>query len=399
MAEKLHLTDQQAEQFRRRTMSPEERLICDRHVATCQSCLERVFGAQHGDVAIARLSEAFLSSRDEPFHLSQNDLKSYVAGLMDEADRTIFGSHLEVCPDCLSQAEALSSSPNSKHVVPATEASPVRSSSWAWLAQAWRWPQVAAAVVVMTCLITGLAVWYKNGSIAQINRKSAEADSIVIRLRDGPNVITLGQTGELRGLEGLDPSTANSIRDALAHPELSKPQALSDLSQSTIKLMGQGENPQPFNLIYPLRNVVGEQPTFRWEALSGTNGYVVGVFDSKFEPVSISPPQATTEWTVPERLRPGGIYFWQVTATKGKQQITVPTAPAPKAQFRVADSGSLSDLARIGSVRPDSHLALGVLYARAGMVDDAERELEMLAKENPESPVARKLLDTVKSWR
>jgi hypothetical protein len=46
-----------------------------------------------------------------------------------------------------------------------------------------------------------------------------------------------------------------------------------------------------------------------------------------------------------------------------------------------------------------SHLALGIFYARAGMVEEAERELTALVRQNPKSQVARKLLRSVESWR
>ena len=45
-----------------------------------------------------------------------------------------------------------------------------------------------------------------------------------------------------------------------------------------------------------------------------------------------------------------------------------------------------------------SHLALGVFYAREGMVAEAEREFRILVQNNPGSPRAKKLLGQVQSW-
>jgi lipopolysaccharide biosynthesis regulator YciM len=42
---------------------------------------------------------------------------------------------------------------------------------------------------------------------------------------------------------------------------------------------------------------------------------------------------------------------------------------------------------------------LGVLYARAGMVDEAEREFQALVESNSNSSVARSLLLSVREWR
>ncbi|MGH9882254.1 MAG: tetratricopeptide repeat protein [Pyrinomonadaceae bacterium] len=41
----------------------------------------------------------------------------------------------------------------------------------------------------------------------------------------------------------------------------------------------------------------------------------------------------------------------------------------------------------------------GTLYARAGLLDDAERELRALLAANPKSPTARKLLQSVRAIR
>ena len=46
-----------------------------------------------------------------------------------------------------------------------------------------------------------------------------------------------------------------------------------------------------------------------------------------------------------------------------------------------------------------SHLALGLFYAREGMIADAEREFGILVKDNPDSSVLKKLLKDVRSWR
>jgi len=50
-------------------------------------------------------------------------------------------------------------------------------------------------------------------------------------------------------------------------------------------------------------------------------------------------------------------------------------------------------------IRSQSHLALGVFYAREGMIAEAEREFQILVQKNPHSRVAIKLLKNIQSWR
>lgn len=396
--EQEHLTEPQAEQFRRRMMNADEKARWERHMAGCQDCLELVYGEKNLAVVRDRLLEALISSGEEEFHLSMPELHQYVQGAMDEADRTIFESHLEDCPACRGQAEALAAAkPGSR----SPELLPARPPSfWPRVVRFWQEPRfalpagVAVAAVVVVCFFLGRAAWHRGDT--NVARPGQAA--IVVSLRDGSTEITLDKRGTLAGVVGLDPAATNAVREALENAGLSKPQVLSELSGPPIKFMGQTGSAPPFVLISPVHTVVAdEQPTLRWQALRGATSYTVAVFDPKFQPVAKTRLRAETEWRVPIRLRPGATYFWQVTARKGELQITVPAAPAPRAEFKVLDSQTATDLEKARTLT-DSHLALGILYARQGLRLDAERELEALARQNPQSSVAAKLLSDVRSW-
>ena len=49
--------------------------------------------------------------------------------------------------------------------------------------------------------------------------------------------------------------------------------------------------------------------------------------------------------------------------------------------------------------RPSSHLLRGILYAGAGVLDDAAREFAALRAQNPTSPFAQQLIDQLASAR
>jgi lipopolysaccharide biosynthesis regulator YciM len=73
--------------------------------------------------------------------------------------------------------------------------------------------------------------------------------------------------------------------------------------------------------------------------------------------------------------------------------------PAPEAKFKVLEKSKAEELDRVRKSYPRSHLILGSLYERAGLLDDAEREFQSLVSANPKSTVARKLLRNVRSLR
>jgi hypothetical protein len=56
-------------------------------------------------------------------------------------------------------------------------------------------------------------------------------------------------------------------------------------------------------------------------------------------------------------------------------------------------------LSKLKQHQPVSHLALGLTYARFGLVNEAEAEFRKLLNENPDSAIAKRLLRTVQNWR
>lgn len=415
-SETAHLSAQEIEEYRRRTLGAAARRRCDTHVAACQRCLAQVLGEENSTLAFMQLSEAFTLAEEEPFHLSVEDLKRYVSKHLDEADRTIFESHLENCQEC-SEAHvaylARTSREDSATHILSEQVHKDRSSlagrsirSWG----NWRWPfltplrLIGAAVVAVSVLMFWVAWRYKSDthSIDQAHQGSLQPalSTALLRLKDGSGEVTIDQTGGVHGLEWLSAPSESAVIEALNMPELSKPQILTDLFKPSIKFMGKRAGHPPFALIGPLAEVIAEdQPTLRWNVLSGANSYVVSVFDAQFQKVMESPRLTTTEWKLPAPLGHGVTYSWQVAAFRGSQQMTAPVAPAPRAEFRVLDTGALEGLKAVRAQNPNAHLTLGVLYARAGLLNDAEREFQALVKENPESDVAGKLLRSVQVWQ
>jgi lipopolysaccharide biosynthesis regulator YciM len=85
-----------------------------------------------------------------------------------------------------------------------------------------------------------------------------------------------------------------------------------------------------------------------------------------------------------------------IALVDGKKVIS-PSASAPETKFAVLSAADLQELTRLKKSK--SHLALGVFYARAGLLNEAEREFQNLVKLNPQSELPRKLLRSVRSTR
>jgi hypothetical protein len=163
--------------------------------------------------------------------------------------------------------------------------------------------------------------------------------------------------------------------------------------------MGSNNKPE-FSVLEPTGSVsLTDRPAFRWSEMEGAAGYVVEVYDDQFKLAASSPQLANHSWTIPQPLPRGKIYSWQVKAMKDGQEVTSPRPPAPQAKFRVLDQSKANELARAKRSYPSSHLTLGLLYADAGLLKEAEHEFRLLLRANPNSDLARTLLRQVQSLR
>jgi hypothetical protein len=223
----------------------------------------------------------------------------------------------------------------------------------------------------------------------------ATSGDAAIVLADGGRKVELDAGGNLRGLETLPAAVQDAIRVSLGSGRVKLPQPVLELAGTQIILMGSSEG-VPFPLHSPVATFVVEQrPRFRWSELKGASSYTVTIFDSDFRRVARSESLTKTEWQVPEPLERGLRFSWQVTAVKDGIEVVSPVRPAPEAQFRVLDPSAAEEIDRYRRSGTTSHLAAGIVYARAGLREDAEREFRILVNENPGASIARRLLRSV----
>jgi hypothetical protein len=418
-----HLTEEEIRLYRSEAGDSGNRQTTAAHLAVCRPCLERVLSSEHSVVAVDALTQAFLpAAGEESFHLSTAELKSYVAGSSAKADELICESHIEICEQCEAVLRQFSTAQHSR---------PFKF-NWQWSPSAFLTPaRLAAAVALIGLLTLAAFVWWQRssrpsgdklvsappgnstqgspgqppGPLAVVtphpgNELVSSNSAVVASLKDNSREIRLDHEGKLSGLEGFDDSSLKMAKAALASEGLAKPKVLDELSSPPIKLLGQEPSETVFQLIGPMGKVItSEHPVLSWSELTGATSYVVSIFDANFNRVTTSPAMSKTTWTVPAALSRGGTYSWEVAATKDGKLITAPLAPAPRAQFRLIEADKLNALSKLKQQKPASHLALGLMYARFGLLGDAEVEFRKLVKENPDSAAAKRLLRTVQSWR
>jgi hypothetical protein len=158
------------------------------------------------------------------------------------------------------------------------------------------------------------------------------------------------------------------------------------------------EEQNTFAPLEPIDVVIeSDRPKFRWQALEAASHYIVTIHDAKFREVGSSGPIVGTEWTAPNSLERGVTYSWQISALKDGQTIVSPKPPLREARFRILDQRAVVELARLKKSVGSSHLLMGVVYWKRGLIEESEREFQALAQANPNSTVVAELLANIRS--
>jgi anti-sigma factor RsiW len=438
-----HLSAPLIEQYRERALLPTELLEADDHLAGCEVCRQRLDDDQRvqaagrslrGDLAVTGLT-----------HINYEELASYVEGGLDQTDREIVDSHLKLCEQCSGELDGLRTFATELAAYPAKEYGP--RAPWSVgekllrfgkglrqrAKRLWRlpalWLPVAASLGLVIALISvgillsrnsqlqtaldaerreneKLKQDYQaaNASVTELESQLAQLKSIelppsrnVVTLNDGSGQVTLNEDGNLAGVPQAYQET---VKQTLTSHQITTPEMLSELIGKSGVLMGPADPGHPIPLLSPVGTVVmGDRPVFRWRALDGAEGYLVKVYDEDFNEIAASPSLTQTAWTATRSLQRGRTYSWQVIARVGGKEISSPVKPAPDAKFMVLNQQKASELIQAKSASGNSHLTLGILYAQAGLLDDAEREFLTLLRANPQSALVQKLLRSVREKR
>jgi hypothetical protein len=431
-----HLSSEQAERFHKRLSPPGEILSIYNHLAACEECRRLLAARQQPEASLAFVLADLEGVAAETDHLSYEQIAAYVDDEADGADREIIETHLEACAACEAEVKELSA-------FKAGAATQGASGSWGrfvtfWQAPGYRVPLQAAAMLALAFLSAWIATRSLrserdglNVQIAELQKRNQELEQnyeeaasraeelealqqqvqagrqvvpdgaqAMVTLNDGGGVITIDASGRISNRPSLPSGYREDVSKAMSTGEVKPPPLVATLIGSPA---GSARGPSD-GAAFALRSPVGtfvesDRPALRWKVLPGAASYTVIVYDAGFNEVAKSQPLSTTEWTVPRPLERDRVYIWQVTAIKGGREIKSPSAPAPEAKFKVLDQKSSDEIEKSKRAYAGSRLILGIIYTKAGLLDEAEREFTLLARANPESKTAQKLLANLRRLR
>jgi hypothetical protein len=311
----------------------------------------------------------------------EKQLIDLVLGRIEESEARELMRHVSSCPECSSILQELREDQASFKHASSKDAQLANSSPIVSPDSAKRWWRMAAAAAIVAAL-------------AGVTWKMSRPETLTDRVTDGGVLLALHASGEWTGLSAQDPADRQAVLDALRMHRL--PPVIAELRAPASGEIRGTSPPSGLQLVMPVfKSVLSARPEFSWSALPGATSYRVAVYAADMRVLEVSPPLPASQLSwVPAIELPRGVKLgWQVTATtKHGEPVLAPAPPLPPAFFEVASEAQAARLNQALAAKPPSHLLLATMYARLGMAAEARREVELLARDNPESEAVQGLL-------
>ena len=362
-----HLTMDQLAKYREGRLSGEPLLAADDHIAACGDCRSSLLASSTAATQLSAVAQTLISTTDlSTFHLSYQDLQDHLEKKTSQERVALIETHLRECAACRAELQDLREFAASLKVT--VMPSPKRNRYLLLL-------PIAAAILMAVVLFPS----------------HPKAPVFALSLHEGNALLALDTAGQPVCPANIAPADCQTLASVMRDRKLPVP-VQEELRSSHAALLSAGDDREPFHVVGPVgAAVLSDRPEFRWQARAGAKSYRVEIFDVNYNPVATSPVVTATSWTPEKPLERGKVYAWQVTATGSGEPITAPKPPDPEARFAVVGAAQAEAIEQARKLNPPSHLLLATRLAAAGLCQEAQAELALLASANPASPVPAEL--------
>ena len=370
--------------FRSHRLSGDEVVRVAEHVRECERCSALLREPHAG----ATLAEGLLFESNG--HLTESEVDALVAGTASPGLRLSSAQHLSGCAMCSEDVADLRAFSSRRADTP----------RFRWLAA------VAATLLVafgIGSFLSSRTTEAPEESVvtvpppARVAIKTDRLTATPMAMRDGRVVI--GADGSIDGLTFANGADAELARQAVTGGAIPRAAILSQLTSVATISRGPTQS-NVFDVLEPRGVVVRSlQPRFVWTPQPGITQYRVSVFTDDFVLVQESPVVNATEWTPTRSLPRGQNLTWQVTAIGDGRETIAPSPQSGEARFHVLGEASDQKLRAEESRYAGSDLMLGLIYARAGLMIEAEKALAAFAWKNRDAARAQELYRAIRQQK
>lgn len=353
-----HLSEADLDRLQRGVSTLDELRRLGEHLRACDACAVRAARPFAGDVAA--LTEGLAEEVPDDVQ-AHDDLDAYVDGTLSPERRQAFLLHVERCGDCRAAIDDVER-----------------------FARAIRLRRMAPAAAALAIAATIAAVF-----VLTPRRNVTPPIPLTPRSMSVPVLATSHDAAPIAAAR--KPEWQALVSETMRTGRLDFPAEMRRYSDADRYRGISPETPSiPAKVAPSATAVIEQQPLFRWPPSPGAQ-YQVVVVRAGGEAIANSGTIAQPEWRCDRVLARDAIYRWQVTVKTATAEAILPAPPAPPALFRVVSAAEEKELADAKRERPDDHLLLGLLHARAGVTEVARGELTQVVADD-ERAIARRLV-------
>jgi hypothetical protein len=434
----IHPSAEQIKGFHDKRLAAQEGLQVWRHFRECGQChqiLKDYIATARGTTVPQTIVAA--NFENNALHLDYDTMiEPYVRGLLDSYEITEVEHHISECSRCSQEVRSLKAFAN--RLGPFLE--PARSSYTGQIRRLpiqikhipWQYAGVAICLVIL--LSTGLifmryqvtrdemaknGITRNKGMGSGLSPSPVPSPSITYENHANPNatpkpsgnktisVKTLStdkkrkrrQTNSVEPLYPTPPRIETGLGEALQAMHLRVPvDSLAKLIDDSSKAVRSGDDPsnyQPSEMNPTGRVIESDRPTLTWASIHDAKAYRVLISILGGNLVHQSPSLSNNSYQLAIPLKRGEKYIWQVEVelSDGSMKL-LPSNQEPEARFAVIESKikEAIDDARTSK----SFLELGIHFANAGLINEAENAFLSYLNDHPASAKARELLDKLR---
>lgn len=415
-----HLSNEIIQYYRHKKLSAGAKFDADVHLSTCPSCREKLDGAER----LQTLHRAFrtnfaFSPENVCRHLGDDEVLAYLNERLDAVEFEIADSHLAWCEQCqteVGQMRAIASQFDPQPGPAVKTLNRIPPAFLSGLLQFFQLPllrrQTAFALALLA--LGGFLGWLylkdsgkKDGEISSssppptkgpgnVESPVASASPVAV-LPANPPAISESQASST-WLLGQDRDIFNEISKGGNLKLSGRVRELRELYKSASTGLGLDEK-EKIQLLGPSCRLIREtQPTIRWRAYPGATTYKVIVCNGADCKNEITAFVNDTQWTPEQPLERNQRYTWQILVERPEGNVYSYWYERPFGDFFIIAEDELASVKQAekhyrASSDPMARIALAARYAKAGLVEDAKRELKRFPTEHAQAPLAARLLN------